>query len=55
MRAKRFEPALSDSEVMKMEIVAEYRGIVTNIVIWQYFHEHWQEWFPALKTHTLFV
>jgi hypothetical protein len=55
VRAKGFAPALSDSEVITMEIVAEYRGIETDIGIWQYFREHWQEWFPALKSRTTFV
>ena len=49
VRTKGFEPALSDSEVMTMEIVAEYRGIDTDKGIWQYFREHWRGWFPALK------
>ena len=55
VRSKGFEPALSDSEVMTMEIVAEYRGIETDIRIWQYFREHWRGWFPALKSRTTFV
>ena len=50
VRAKGFAPALSDSEVLTMEIVAEYRGIDTDIGIWQYFRDHWQAWFPALKS-----
>lgn len=33
VRAKGFAPALSDSEVMTMEIVAEYQGIETDIGI----------------------
>jgi hypothetical protein len=33
VRAKGFEPALSDREVMTMEIVAEYRGIDTDVGI----------------------
>jgi len=55
VRAKGFEPALSDSEVMTMEIVAEYRGIETDIGIWQYFRDHWKGWFPRLKSRTTFV
>jgi hypothetical protein len=41
VRTKGFEPALSDSEVMTMEIVAEYQGIETDVGIWQYFREHY--------------
>ena len=55
VRAKGFAPALSDSEVITMEIVAEYRGIETDIGIWRYFREHWQAWFPKLKSRTTFV
>jgi hypothetical protein len=55
IRSKGFEPALSDSEVMTMEIVAEYRGIETDVGVWQYFRDHWQEWFPGLKSRTTFV
>ena len=55
VRAKGFAPALSDSEVITMEIVAEYRGIETDIGIWQYFREHWQECFPPLNSRTTFV
>jgi hypothetical protein len=55
VRAKGFAPALSDSEVLTMEIVAEYRGIETDIGIWKYFREHWQAWFPTLKSRTTFV
>lgn len=40
---------------MTMEIVAEYRGIETDVGIWKYFREHWQAWFPALKSRTTFV
>jgi hypothetical protein len=58
VRAKGFEAALSDSEVsevMTMEIVAEYRGIDTDVGIWQYFRDHWQAWFPNLKSRSIFV
>jgi Transposase DDE domain len=55
VRAKGFAPALSDSEVMTMEIVSEYQGIETDIGIWKYFRKHWRDWFPALKSRTTFV
>jgi len=48
IRQKGFAPALSDSEVITMEIVAEYQGIDTDKGMWQYFHRHWLEWFPRL-------
>ena len=48
IRQKGFAPALSDSGVITMEIVAEYQGIDTDQGMWQYFHRHWLEWFPRL-------
>lgn len=55
IRAKGFAPALSDSEVLTMEIVAEYQGIDTDQAIWQYFRRHWLEWFPGLGSRCAFV
>ena len=55
IRAKGFAPALSDSEVLTMEIVAEYQGIDTDKAIWQYFRRHWLEWFPRLGSRCTFV
>jgi hypothetical protein len=55
IRAKGFAPALSDSEVMTMEIVAEYQGIDTDQAIWCYFRRHWLAWFPRLGSRSSFV
>lgn len=55
VRAKGFAPALSDSEVLTMEIVAEYQGIDTDVGIWKYFRNHWSSWFPSLKSRTTFA
>lgn len=52
LRTKGFAPALSDSEVITMEIVAEYQGIDTDKGIWQYFQRHWQSWFPDLTSRS---
>jgi hypothetical protein len=38
---KGFAPALSDSEVMMMEIVAEFQGSDADSAIWQYLRRHW--------------
>jgi len=54
-RSKGFAPALSDSEVMTMEIVGEYQGIDTDKGIWQYFQRHWQAWFPHLTSRSTFA
>lgn len=55
IRRKGFAPALSDSEVMTMEIVAEYQGIDADSAIWQYFRRHWWAWFPRLCSRSAFV
>ncbi len=40
IHAKGFAPALSDSEVLTMEIVSEYQGCDTDQAIWHYFRSH---------------
>jgi hypothetical protein len=55
IRAKGFAPALSDTEVLTMEIVAESQNIDTDKGIWQYFRRHWQQWFPHLGSRSTFV
>jgi hypothetical protein len=48
IRQREFAPALSDIEVITMEIVAEYQGIDTDKGMWQYFRRHWLAWVPRL-------
>lgn len=48
-------PALTDSEVITMEIVGEFLGYDTDKGIWEYFHRHWQAWFPALGSRSQFA
>jgi hypothetical protein len=55
IRSKGFAPALADSEVLTMEIVAEYQGIDADQAIWKYFRSHWLEWFPGLSSRCAFV
>lgn len=55
IRRGGFAPALSDAEVLTMEIVGEYQGIATDKGIWQYFRHHWLGWFPKLSSRTSFV
>lgn len=55
LRGKGFAPALSDSEVITMEIVAEYQGIDADKAIWEYFRRHWWSWFPGLSSRSTFV
>ena len=55
IREKGFAPALADSEVMPMEIVAEYQGIDADQAIWKYFRRHWLSLFPKLSRRSAVV
>ena len=55
LRGRGFEPKLSDSEVITMEIVGEFLGIDTDKGIWKYFRTHWKGWFPQLGSRANFV
>lgn len=55
IRQKGVAPALADSEVMTMEIVAEYQGIDAVQAIWRYFRRHWLGLFPGLGSRSAFV
>lgn len=48
LRTRGFEPKLSDSEVITMDIVGEFLGKDTDTGIFRYFKEHWRAWFPGL-------
>ena len=48
LRHRGFKPRLSDSEVITMEVIAEFLGIDTDKGAWEYFFQHWLDWFPAL-------
>src|SRR3954452_11970653 len=49
LRQRGFAPALSDSEVLTMEVVGEYLGIDTDTGLYRYFRQHYGAWFPALR------
>ena len=55
IRAAGFKPKLSDSEVITMEIVGEFRGLDQDKAIWQYFRDHWLCLFPHLGSRSTFV
>ena len=38
-----------------MEIVGEFLGMDTDKKIWQYFKQHWQNWFPNLGSYPNFA
>ena len=48
LRRRGFAPALSDSEVLTMEIVGEFRSIDTDTGLYRHFRRHYAAWFPAL-------
>ena len=55
IRARGFAPSLSDSEVLTMEIVGEFRGLDCDRYIWKYFHDHWLKLFPSMTSRSTFV
>lgn len=55
IRQRGFKPALSDSEVVTMELVGEFLGIDTDKGIWNYFKTHHLYLFPQLKERTIFI
>ncbi|MGN7612091.1 IS982 family transposase, partial [Magnetococcales bacterium HHB-1] len=55
LRKRGFDPTLSDSEVVTMEIVGEFIGIGTDKGIWEYFRIHWLDLFPALGSRSAFA
>jgi len=55
VRRGGFAPALSDEEVITIEICGESFKLATDEDIFDYFQAHFQEWFPQLRERTLFV
>lgn len=55
LRRGGFTPALSDEEVITIEICGEYFKLGTDEDIFDYFQAHYQDWFPTLHERTLFV
>jgi hypothetical protein len=55
LRQRGFKPSLSDSEMITMEIVAEFLGIDTDKGAWAYFCHHWRDWFPRLGSRSNFA
>lgn len=55
LRKRGFEPGLTDSEVITMEIVGEFLGIDTDKGIWEYFDNHWKSLFPSLGSRSNFA
>ncbi len=55
IRKRGTPPRLSDSEVLTMEIVAEWLGIHEDKAIWKYFRREWLHFFPSLPDRSQFV
>src|SRR4051812_30237351 len=55
LRQRGFQPALTDSEVMTMEVVGETLGYDDDKSLWRYFKTHWSHFFPDIPERTTFV
>jgi hypothetical protein len=55
IRRGGFAPALTDEEVVTMEICGEYFKCSTDKDIYAYFRAHYGHFFPRLRDRTLFV
>ena len=55
LRRGGFAPALTDAEVITLEICGEYFKLTTDQDIFDYFRAQYRSWFPALRERSLFV
>lgn len=55
LRKSGFNPALSDAEMITMEVVAEFSKIDTDKGAWEYFCNHWRCLFPYLGSRANFA
>lgn len=55
LRRGGFAPALTDAEVITLEICGEYFKLSTDQDIFDYFRAHYRSWFPTLTERSLFV
>jgi hypothetical protein len=55
IRKGGFPPALSDSEVLTIEIIGEFLEIDADKSIWRYFKDNWLTLFPKLGNRTTFA
>jgi hypothetical protein len=55
LRHGGFAPALSDEEVLTLEICGEYFKLATDKDLFTYFRTHYAHFFPHLRDRTLFV
>ena len=55
LRSRDFAPSLSDIELITIELFAEYQGHGNDKSIWRYMKQHWQNWFPELRSYKNFT
>jgi hypothetical protein len=55
IRRGGFQPALTDEEVITIEICGEYFKIECGKGIFAYFRTHYSHFFPKLKERSLFI
>jgi len=55
LRSRGFQPKLTDSELITMELIGEFMGQDEDKGIWRYFRNHWHHWFPNLGSRSNFV
>jgi hypothetical protein len=55
LRRGGFAPALTDQEVITIELCGEYFKLTTDEDLFDYFQAHFQDWVPRLRERTLFV
>jgi hypothetical protein len=55
LRRRGFPPALTDEEVITIEICGEYFGLYQDEDIFDYFRSHYQHFFPQLRQRIGFV
>jgi hypothetical protein len=49
LRQRGPAPVLADSEVLTVEVVGEYLGLVQDRALYGYFRRHYRHFFPALR------
>lgn len=55
LRKRGFKPNLSDSEMITMGVIAEFLRIDTDKGAWEYFSNHWRDWFPRIGSRANFA
>ena len=55
LRRGGFPPALTDPEVITMEICGAYFKLHTDKDLFDYFHSHYHHFFPNLRDRSSFV